>query len=142
MKNLFLMLMVLGLTSSFQMGPYSNWQVAEMDASLMVKPVGGAYLVFAGKYGGDITRKEMESHTLLSVDGCAHGSRIFKYTLHVKKEGKTYTYQATSNELTTEMQQQFKRLVKGDTFEFSGIKAYLPNGKDVVDVNAERFNVI
>jgi hypothetical protein len=40
------------------------------------------------------------------------------------------------------MQNKLKSLSAGDYFEFSQIKAYLPNGKDVVEVSAKKYFVI
>lgn len=103
---------------------------------------GGAYVVFAGKFGGDITRKEIESNTEVKVEGCAKGSRIFQFTLSVTKGGKTSTLTNKSNLLTDEMAAQLKSLSKGDSFEFQQTKAYLPNSKDVVDVHGKKFVVV
>lgn len=109
--------------------------------ALEAAPVGGAYLIFAGKFGGEITPQEIQGQTSLGVDGCAKGSRIFQYTLEVTKNGKMSSYQASSNELTKEMISQLRSLSARDEFEFKKIKAYLPNGKDVVDVRGNAFIV-
>ncbi|MCE7923701.1 MAG: hypothetical protein DYG98_11640 [Haliscomenobacteraceae bacterium CHB4] len=112
-------------------------------AEATVEPAyGGAYVVFAGKFGGDITRKEIESNTEVKVEGCAKGSRIFQFTLCVTKNGKTKTLTNQSNILTGEMIAQLKSLSKGDSFEFQNTKAYLPNSKDVVDVHGRKFIVV
>lgn len=103
---------------------------------------GGAYVVFAGKFGGEITRKEIESHSEVKVEGCAKGSRIFQFTLSVTKNGKTSTLTNQSNILTGEMAAQLKSLSKGDSFEFQQTKAYLPNSKNVVDVHGRKFVVV
>ncbi len=115
--------------------------IANRDSSVSVV-LGGAYLLFAGKFGGDVSKKEIESQRDLAVDGCAKGSRIFKYTLVVNKGGQSSTYQSSSNVLTSEMHSKLKSLSAGDYFEFSQIKAYLPNGKDVVEVSAKKYYVI
>ena len=103
---------------------------------------GGAYVIFAGKFGGEITQKEIASHSEIKVEGCAKGSRIFQFTLRVTKGGKTSTLTNKSNSLTGEMVTQLKSLSKGDSFEFQQTKAYLPNGKDVVDVVGKKFIVV
>lgn len=103
---------------------------------------GGAFVIFAGKYGGEITRKEIESHSDLQVAGCAKGSRIFQFTLNVTKNGKTSTLSSQTGLLTGEMTTLLKTLAKGDTFEFQHTKAYLPNGKEVVDVRGKMFIVV
>lgn len=105
-------------------------------------PPGGAYAIFSGKFGGEITKKEIAEHQKLSVDGCAKGSRIFKFTLEVTKNGKTSSFQNDSNVLTKEMITKLKELSPGDAFEFTKTKAYLPNGKDVVDVHGKKFVVV
>ena len=105
-------------------------------------PVGGAYVVFAGKYGGEDTKKDLEGQTTLGVDGCARGSRIFQFTLHVTKDGKTSAYTTNTNVLTSEMTTKLRSLSVGDQFEFKKMKAYLPNGKDVVDVHGKEFVIV
>lgn len=104
--------------------------------------VGGAHLLFANRYGGEITKAEMAGHTSLKVEGCARGSRIFEYTLTITKKGKTTVLSNKSNVLTDEMVAQLNNLAKGDEFQFSKTKAYLPNGKDVVDVHSSKFVVV
>lgn len=103
---------------------------------------GGAYAVFAGKFGGEITKKEIAENQKLSVEGCARGSKIFKFTLDVTKNGKTTSYQSESNILNKELISKLKELSPGDAFEFTKTKAYLPNGKDVVDVHGRKFVVV
>jgi hypothetical protein len=115
---------------------------AAFHSTTLSPAVGGAFLLYAGKFGGDVNKKEIAEQRELAVDGCAKGSKIFKYTLVVTKGGQSFTYQASSNTLTTEMQTKLKSLSAGDSFEFSQIKAYLPNGKDVVDVHAKKFFVV
>ncbi len=115
---------------------------ATNPGAVMEVDYGGAYVVFAGKFGGDITRKEIESHSEVKAEGCAKGSRIFQFTLSVTKNGKTRTLTNKSNLLTDEMATQLKSLSKGDSFEFKQTKAYLPNSKDVVDVHGKRFVVV
>ena len=112
------------------------------NTSSVSSALGGAYLLFAGKFGGEVNKKEISEQRDLAVDGCAKGSKIFKYTLVINKSGQSYTYRADSNVLTSEMQTKLKSLTAGDSFEFSQIKAYLPNGKEVVDVHAKKFFVV
>lgn len=130
-----LMLLPAGLLVSFSVPIADTTAAIEAD-------YGGAYVVFAGKFGGDITRKEIESNTEIKVEGCAKGSRIFQFTLSVTKNGKTTTLTNKSNLLTDEMSAQLKNLSKGDSFEFQQTKAYLPNSKDVVDVHGKKFVVV
>lgn len=103
---------------------------------------GGAHLLFANRYGGEITKAEIAGHKSLKVEGCARGSRIFEYTLTITKKGKTIVFSNQSNTLTDEMLSQLNGLSRGDEFQFSKTKAYLPNGKDVVDVHSSKFVVV
>jgi hypothetical protein len=103
---------------------------------------GGAFIVFAGKFGGEISRQEIASHSEVTVDGCAKGSRIFQFTLHVTKSGRTSTLSSKSNFLTDEMIARLKSLSKGDAFEFKNTKAFLPNNRDAVDVHGKKFIVV
>ncbi len=132
---------VLMLACSFAEGPAANVETtAEASASDLF--FGGAYLKFAGKFGGEITRKEIAEHQKLTVDGCATGSRIYQFTLDITKGGKLTTMQAESHVLSADMLAKLKSLSPGDFFEFRKTKAYLPNGKDVVDVHAKKFVVV
>ena len=103
---------------------------------------GGAFLTIAGKFGGDISKKEIFKNQELGVDGCAVGSRIFTYTIDLNKGGTISTFKAESNVLTKEILIKMKEMNTGDSFEFKKIKAYLPNGKDMVDVHSKKFVVV
>jgi hypothetical protein len=105
-------------------------------------PLGGAYLKLAGKFGGNISKKELQGPCKITVDGCATGSRIFQFTLVVTQKGKKTTFETQSGSLNKDMMAKLQSLSAGDEFEFKGIKAYLPNGKDVVDVHSEKFVVV
>ena len=133
---------LLFLTCSFVNKPITAEAPASGWTAAGKAPVGGAYLFFAGKYGGDISKQEMTGQTEVSVDGCARGSRIFNFTLTITKGKNKSTYTTASNILTTEMRDKLNSLSQGDTFEFQHVKAYLPNGKDVVDVRGGRFVVV
>ncbi len=137
-KNFLLATAAVLFTCSFTEITRLNTEMTGLDAA----PVGGAYVVFAGKYGGEVTQKDLEGQTTLGVDGCARGSRIFQFTLHVTHGGKTSTYTANSNVLTSEMTAKLRSLSIGDRFEFKKMKAYLPNGKDVVDVHGKEFVIV
>ena len=77
------------------------------------------------------------------VAGCAKGSQIFSFRLNVYRNGKRTTFQGeNSNELSLEMRESLAKLKPGDSFEFKQIKAYLPNGRDKVDVFAKRFKLV
>lgn len=114
---------------------HSNAEIAKK------RTFGGAYLQFAGKMGGEIGKNELSRHSELGVEGCARGSRIYQFTLNVTRDGKTRTFQTKSNQLTEEMVAALNGLSAGDEFEFRNVKAYLPNGKDSVDVHCRKFVV-
>lgn len=136
---LILMLLPAGFLASKSVPATSP--VADPEAAIEAD-YGGAYLVFAGKFGGEITRKEIENNAEIKVNGCATGSRVFQFTLCVTKSGKTSTLSGKSSMLTSEMITKLKSLSKGDSFEFQNAKAYLPNSSDVVDVHAKKFVVV
>lgn len=102
---------------------------------------GGAYLTFAGKHSGEIAITEIASHKELSVTGCAAGSKIYQFTLYVKKDGKTRSFAGKSPVLSTEAQAALKTLKKGDSFYFEKVKAHEPEG-NIVDVRAGTFTVV
>ncbi|NRB51505.1 MAG: hypothetical protein HRU41_27785 [Saprospiraceae bacterium] len=109
----------------------------------LAKDFGGAYLVFANKMGGELTVKTLQSACVLEVAGCAKGSQIFSFRLNVYQNGKRTMFQVNnSNELSSEMRESLAKLKPGDSFEFKQIKAYLPNGRDKVDVFAKRFKLV
>lgn len=111
-------------------------------SSTEIVPWGGAYLEFAGKFGGKVTREQIADQRELQVKGCAKGSRIFTFTLKITHAGRTTSYAADSNCLTDDMLDKLRALQAGDTFTFKKIKAYLPNEKDVVDVHSREFEVV
>jgi len=145
MKNI-LMLMFLSATTlaicSFTSSSNSFPDLEIEESIVKDLPVGGAYLIFAEKFGGDVTRKQIEGQCELEVRGCAAGSRIFTFTLKVTHAGKTVSFDSKSNALTQEMQKKLRSLQPGDEFRFLKTKAYLPNGKDVVDVHSRKFVVV
>lgn len=133
-KYLFCLSALLLLASSFV-----RQSIAGHDSALY----GGAYVLFAGKFGGEITTQEIQGQTEITVDGCARGSRIFELSLSITKNGKTSTLTTTSGILTSEMRSKLKSLTKGDEFEFQNTKAYWGgNSKDVVQVRGKKFLVV
>lgn len=131
-KYLFSAVVLFMLASSFTTRPVSS------DTYLW----GGVYLEFAGKFGGDITPQEITGQTEIKIKGCHPDARVSAFTLSVTKNGKTSTFSATTRVLTAEMITKLKSLSKGDEFEFRNTKAYLPGGKDVVDVHGKKFVVV
>ena len=142
-KAIFSLAAFLFLTCSFVVNPSDGKLVSGSSlAGINEKRVGGAYIFFAGKYGGEITKQEIVGQTEVLVEGCARGSRIIKFTLEVTKGGKTSSFKTDSNVLTTEMRNKLNSLSKGDTFEFKDAKAYWGNSKDdVVVVKPGKFVV-
>ncbi len=140
MKNLFLALATILLTS-FSFQESHAHVVSDLDVSPDVEIAGGAYLVFAGKFGGELTKKDIAATKALSVEGCAKGSVIYKFDLKVTKNGKTKSYHGTSDELTREMHKALKELESGDEFTFKKVKARLPK-EGTVDVWGKKFTVV
>lgn len=130
------------LASSFVHIPMRTAIPVQNQAATDLPDAGGAYVVFAGKFGGEITPQEIASQTELSVDGCARGARIFEVTLSITKGGQTNTWTHNSHLLTPDMRAQLKSLTKGDVFEFQKTKAYLGNSSDVVNVHSRKFVVV
>jgi len=109
----------------------------ESDTEFM----GGAYATFAGKFGGDITQKELILNSEVGVAGCAVGSLIYKFSLHVSSDNKTRVFKGTSHLLTRDMLKSLRSLKQGDTFEFKGIKGHLPSGSEI-EVLGRIFTVV
>lgn len=134
MKNLrsfFLSALVIVSMSSFVVAPNSE-----------TKLPGGAYLTIAGKFGGEINKKDVLKTKELAVDGCAVGSKIFTYSIDINKGGEISTFKAEANTFSKEIILKMKELNTGDSFEFRKVKAYLPNGTDVIDVHTKKFVVV
>lgn len=140
--NTTLIILVIGIVSAFTASPGSPVPSGSMETVSMEAPVGGAYLVFAGKRGGNIKKSEIKAHTELQVDGCARGSKIFMFTLAVNRKGKVIRFHAKSNVLSADMVTALNGLEAGDSFEFISTKAYMPDGKDEVDVHSQTFVVV
>ncbi len=140
--HLFCLPALMLLASSFVKQPVPTEALPthqELKASL---PFGGAWVIFAGKTGGELTKQEINNQTELQVDGCDKGARITGFTLLFTKSGKTSTLSSRSSVLTYEMRSTLKSLAKGDQFEFKNTKALLSNGKDVVEVRGSKFVVV
>ncbi len=104
--------------------------------------IGGAYLTFAGEFGGEITLKKISATNKLGVAGCAAGSLITKFTLKIKRQHqRVATFKGTSHLLNKQLISVLKELKTGDTFEFSKVSAKLPTGSSV-DVVCRTFRVI
>ena len=116
-----------------------NNSSASYDCSVAV--VGGAYLTFAGKFGGEISQEELASTTELGIEGCARGSRIYAFNLEIKSGGKVKKVKGESYKLTHEVLKTLSELKAGDTFEFKEIKAHLPTGGKI-DAIGRVFTVV
>ena len=137
-----LTILCIGTLSAFVPRPVISETTDRNETISSETAIGGAFLVFAGKHGGNISKSELRGQTELKVDGCAKGSKIFAFTLEVNHKGKVSKLQAKSNVLTTDMVTALNGLNAGDSFEFTSTKAYLPNGKDEVDVHSQKFVVV
>lgn len=104
--------------------------------------MGGAYVVFAGKTGGEIRKTELMAQTEVHVDGCAKDYKIVSYTLEITSGQSKSTYQSNSNQLTKEMKTKLQSLAKGDVFEFKLMKAQQASDKHTVDVHGNKFTVV
>ncbi|MBI5917738.1 MAG: hypothetical protein HY842_20395 [Bacteroidetes bacterium] len=141
-KNFLLSATALFLTCSFAESPAAYDAATTGKSARSEMPVGGVYVVFAGKYGGEITKKEMTGQRELRVEGCHKDSKIVKFTLEVTKGGKTTSLQAESNVLTQEMLTKLNALSPGDKFEFKNSRAYLSDNKVTVDARGSKFVVV
>jgi hypothetical protein len=104
-------------------------------------PVGGEYVVFAGKSSGNITKSDLVAQTEVRVDGCAKGYKITTFTLEITCGNTKSTYTANSNQLTKEMKSKLQTLSKGDVLEFKLMKAMQDTGH-LVDVHGNTFTVV
>lgn len=142
MKNYMLGLISILLLSSFYYDHEHPGDASAQITSTETSMIGGAHLLFAGKYGGNISKKEISGKRELDVEGCAKGSRIFQYALKINAGNNVSSFKSASNQLSTDMLNKLEALKAGDSFEFSDVKAYLPNGKDIVKVTSQKFVVI
>lgn len=102
---------------------------------------GGAYLTYAGKFGGELTTTDLKENSTLGIEGCAKGSKILKYTLEVTSKGKTQLVKSENDQLSKEALNLLRSLEKGDEFIFKNMKAELPTG-GTVDVMGRKFVVV
>ncbi|MBK8565223.1 MAG: hypothetical protein IPN76_18240 [Saprospiraceae bacterium] len=124
----------------------NNARAAAMPMGKPTAPkfdVGGGHLVFCGKTGGKIAKKDFAGKTSLQIEGCPGASEtiITSFTLEIVKGGKTTTLQSNSDRLTSDMVAQLKTLSVGDSFEFKKVWARWPNSKDTYQVRTEKFTV-
>lgn len=103
---------------------------------------GGAYLTFAGEFGGEITLKEIEKTNMLGVAGCASGSLIKRFTVKIHRKNKrAQIFNGKSHLLSKQIKSALKEMKSGDTFQFSRVTAQLPTG-GIVDVTCRTFRVV
>ena len=122
----------------FQLNNFAN-----VPPSLTSSPIaGGAYLTFAGKVGGDLTKDDLKRHSQLGVEGCAAGSKIIQYSLIIHKGKDEKRFAGRSDELDEKAKIALQTLEPGDSFEFENVKAFLPNGKDKIDVFAKKYYIV
>ena len=140
MKKLFLAVATILLTGLFFQTAKAHISI-DTNEQIKAEIFGGAYLVFAGKFGGTLTQKDIAKTKSLGVDGCAKGSKIYTFDLKITKNGKTTTYHGNSDQLTEEMHTQLQKLSIGDEFIFKNTKAKLPK-EGTVDVWAKKFTIV
>lgn len=111
--------------------------------TIEIKLDGGAYLIFAGKTGGSIAKKDLGGPLKLSLDGCpgAKESTIVSFELEISKRGKTTTLQSKTNQLTAEMLTALRALGTGDTFDFKKVMAHFPNNAKQFEVHTQKYTV-
>lgn len=102
---------------------------------------GGAYLTFAGKFGGEISKTDLGKYQKLGVEGCAKGSTITQFTITLVSGDKTLVFSNRSDVLDKKILNALKQLKKGDVFTFKNVKAKLPSG-DMVDVHCREFVMV
>lgn len=113
-------------------------------ATMSCEPLfGGAYLIFGGKTGGKIAKKDFEGQTRLALGGCpgAKESTILRFSLDITKDGKTTTLTSSTDRLTKEMVAKLKALAIGDTFEFKKVMAKWPNYEEEYEVRTQKYIV-
>ena len=130
------------ITMLFFTGGLFSFSTTEISSATESEIIGGAYLTFADKFGGTVTRKDLNKNSKIGVAGCAKGSKIFQFKLKTTKNGKTTTLEGTSPKLTKKMLSDLRSLSKGDEFIFKKVKAYLPDGESEVDVWGKVFIVV
>ena len=113
-----------------------------MSAFTPVSELGGAYLTFNDKFGGEIPQQELTTCQEVKIVGCAAGSKILQINLHIHTNGKTITHKSDSGKLTPEMLKDLQTLSKGDSFEFKKVKARMPNKLWTIDVATRKFMVV
>ena len=97
-------LILLGITIfAFSVSIFPSYGKPDVNNYSSNVLIGGAYVVFAGKTGGEIRKSELTVQTEVRVDGCAKGYKIMTYTLEITRGQSKSTYQANSNQLTKEM---------------------------------------
>jgi hypothetical protein len=127
---LFLCFIIFGFTNS----SISSWAV-KLDE------MGGAYLIFAEKFGGKVYNKDLKIHKTIGVSGCATGSKIIQFNMRISQNNKVHIFSGKSGVLSTDILKVLSNLSKGDSFSFDHVKARLPDQKSIVDVSTKTFYV-
>lgn len=142
-KHFLLSTILLCFAISFNNVPLAAAVPLSKSSHLGFKLDGGAYLIFAGKTGGSIAKKDLSGQLKLSLDGCpgAKESTIVSFELEINKRGKTITLQSKSNQLTAEMLSALRALGAGDTFDFKKVMAHMPNNTKQFEVHTQKFTV-
>ena len=137
-------IVLFGLIASLFLVAFTTNKDVKNNTNLQNETIklGGAYLTFAGEFGGEISLKKMSTTSRIGVAGCASGSLITKFTIKVKRKNRrTLTYKGTSHLLNKQLKSVLKQLEVGDSFEFSKVRAKLPTGGSV-SVVCRKFQVV
>ncbi len=142
-KSLATFLFLVGVVGQVQSKAINIPCEADNTASLdcVANLPGGAYLTFAGKFGGEINKSELSSTTELGIAGCAVGSKIYDFSLKINFGGETVSFKGDTYVLSKEILKNLRELTPVDTFEFTEIKAYLPSGSKI-DALGRIFTII
>lgn len=103
--------------------------------------MGGAYLTFAGKFGGEVSLDDLKQYKELGIEGCAKGSTIIQFTMFVEQAGRTERFSGNSGSLAKDVCEKLESLSVGDAFWFNDTRAKLPSGGKV-DVWSKKFVVV
>jgi hypothetical protein len=87
---------------------------------------GGAMCEFGGKFGGNITLRELSGAKQLSVRGFT-AATITSFKLTIVNEKWTQTYLGTKAQLTPKMLTTLRNAGKGAKIEFSDVKVKFRN---------------
>ena len=121
---------------------FASFMILSAFTKTSTVAVGGAYLTYADKFGGEVTKEDLNTCQEVKIVGCAAGSKIVTLNLYITRNGKAISHKSNTGNLTKEMLKDLGTLEAGDYFEFKRIRAQLPGKKSVVDVATRKFVVV